>query len=958
MEPSPCHPSRPGSRPGFALISVLALVSLAALTATAFLSSARLESRANMSLQNSTRLEMALHAGSVAATELLDNGHGDRLTFVTTYWRGTGPNDWTNELGYLLNGYAPNDSTNTGFRFFACFSTATFTNLGNSFSALVSVSNNITNQGMFLQEMGDFMKTMTNFASGQSVNIPLLGDTPTNRYTSPPVGWVYIRQDVRTKPGVTNTTNIPVVRFAFYVQDLGGLIDAQRNGATNARDTGTNPEEISLSNAAGSSLTIAGKASNLVADTNRWRYLSPGMLTLSNAGGLSTNDLRYVTTGMLQWNAAWRITPAGLGYSNSTNPKFNINSIIQTNTAHLAVSNLATIITNNLGQFSSRGGGMANGAYISNIAANIVDYVDTNSILTMDSNNPTPVWRGVEAIPWPNEVYTRFNLANRATNPPNYEFQLGVKQYIEVWNLSSTPVEVIGSNYSISNNLDIPLKCTNWNGNLKSADAANPPSFETCTNPSFTLPPNSYGVVSAQTRTFKILVPTNLAPGTTTPMLTINPSTTNNRYTITYQGTNNTNTIDTTQSGRWLGSATNMKVGDFHFITTAVNFGTSANGTAYNLAVGDPRGSLFIRQPAMDFPYNQTTPGGRNSHLSSSGGAKIVDPAVNWVDSGHSSLADIVTSPNNANANNSIAQGLQKQGNPNHWIQKINNTGAFTNIMELGNIFDPIQWGDPNNPFFPLDTAAWMGLSNTATPFNGACGRTTLRIGRAEHARFAFTNLGTGGTPAPNMMMASAALLDLFCLTDTNSRYDEGGRINLNTAPAPVLRALAGGIQLTNDPVQKPTNLAIPPAMTEAFAQGVMRFRSKYPFLSPSQLAFIGTDALWPNTNTWPTNAVFGNTNTISLSAAPGNSFGSSAKLNITEWNDQAAEEWFSKIYNLAAVQSRNYRCYVIAQLVDEKGNPTGPVSKKYYHIFARNNALNPGEDFSASSYNIYEAPY
>ena len=47
------------SSPSFALISVLALVSLAALTATAFLSSARLDSRANMSLVNSTRLEMA-----------------------------------------------------------------------------------------------------------------------------------------------------------------------------------------------------------------------------------------------------------------------------------------------------------------------------------------------------------------------------------------------------------------------------------------------------------------------------------------------------------------------------------------------------------------------------------------------------------------------------------------------------------------------------------------------------------------------------------------------------------------------------------------------------------------------------------------------------------------------------------------------------------------------------------
>jgi hypothetical protein len=354
----------------------------------------------------------------------------------------------------------------------------------------------------------------------------------------------------------------------------------------------------------------------------------------------------------------------------------------------------------------------------------------------------------------------------------------------------------------------------------------------------------------------------------------------------------------------------------------------------------------------MDFPYNQTTPGGRNSHLSSSGGARIVDPKVNWVDGGHSlgnTGADTATSPTDANANNSIPQGLQKQGNTNHWIQKINNSGSLTNIMELGNIFDPIQWGDPNNPFHPLDTSAWMGLSNSATPFNGGCGRTTLRIGQPEHQRFAFTNMYGNSVPSiPNMGMSSAALLDLFCLTNGTSVAGGpyslgGGKINLNTAPAPVLRALAGGVLLTNDPAQNPANYAVLPQMAEAFAQGVMRFRSKYPFLTPSHLSFIGTDTSWPNTNNWPSNAVFGNTNRIYLSAAPGNTFGTGliAQMPITEWNDQAAEEWFSKIYALSSCQSHNYRIYVVSQLVSTNSsgqtNAIGPMVKKYYQVFFQN---------------------
>jgi hypothetical protein len=65
--------------------------------------------------------------------------------------------------------------------------------------------------------------------------------------------------------------------------------------------------------------------------------------------------------------------------------------------------------------------------------------------------------------------------------------------------------------------------------------------------------------------------------------------------------------------------------------------------------------------------------------------------------------------------------------------------------------------------------------------------------------------------------------------------------------------------------------------------------------------------------------------------------------MSITEWNDQAAEEWFSKIYSLSSCQSHNYRIYVVAQLVATNSsgqtNAIGPLLKKYYQIYARNGA-------------------
>jgi hypothetical protein len=279
-----------------------------------------------------------------------------------------------------------------------------------------------------------------------------------------------------------------------------------------------------------------------------------------------------------------------------------------------------------------------------------------------------------------------------------------------------------------------------------------------------------------------------------------------------------------------------------------------------------------------------------------------------------------------------------------------------TNIVQLGQTFDPMQWS-----YAVKNNTNGLPLTG-ATTANSSGGGHTLRIGRPEHPRFAFVQLKATDTyPVPNMGQSAVALLDIFSVSDS---YDNGGRINLNTAPAPVLRALAGGVILTNDSGMTPSStLTIPETMTEAFAQGVMRFRAVNPFLTSSQLAFIATDYGITNsttshwTNTWPTNAVFGNNKaSILLTNAPGNTLGTTASIGVSEWNDQASEEWFSKIYNLSTVQSWNYRTYVVAQLVNTNGLPTGPSMRKYYHIYVRYTATFPS--ISANPYVSFESPY
>jgi hypothetical protein len=123
--------------------------------------------------------------------------------------------------------------------------------------------------------------------------------------------------------------------------------------------------------------------------------------------------------------------------------------------------------------------------------------------------------------------------------------------------------------------------------------------------------------------------------------------------------------------------------------------------------------------------------------------------------------------------------------------------------------------------------------------------------------------------------------------------------------------------------------------MVRAFTNGVAKFRQTYPFITPSQLAFISSDYGNNNwTNSWPINAVFATNVPTGLPRG--------GLSGPTAVNDAGREEWFSKIYNLTCVQSFNYRIYVVAQLTDTNGNPKGAMMRKYYQMYLNYNGPQP----------------
>jgi hypothetical protein len=970
------------SSPSFALISVLALVSLAALTATAFLASARLERQATMPLTQTTMLDMALDSGAVAALRLLEYGAAEQFNHVVTYWRGSGTNDWTNELGYLLIGsHQSNDiiSNPLKVKYYFCFSSAALTNLGTN---LIEYTNHQSagDQSRFTRQIKQVLeptnastRTGTNFAAGQFTNIPLLGDTTNNRFTSPPVGWVYINQDVRVKPGQTNTTNVPVTRFAFYVQDLSSMIDADRMGGITDRSTGTNPAEISLTNLTGTALTVATNASNFTSTNNRMKYLTPGMLVLSDGGRLNTNDLRYVTTGLRHWTNAYERIPFGLGYSNCGTSDKGTNKYCLEPVSNLTVANIRNHITSNCPPFATNGtngraGGMNGTAYVTALAANIIDYADTDSSATSTTTN------GVNVVGFDNyamltQIFDQFVCTQTGPVPP----VITVNTYLQFWNPSSisSPTTTNTLLYDFADTIKAVVFTNTTTTNTNSSTT--PPRLTPLVTTNIVIPslPANSGFITNIT-TVATNIPSALGP--TAPMTWANFANVwiNTNAATVLSAAVLTNSLAIQVEGV---DRLRMRNGYYRRGLSLTNNETNYVGVVLGLkdqgATGIAGTSRLLADPRM-LNYISLTSGVSSYAKSYWQGYPAETTSTNlwgnpalWPDGTNST--DVCPS-RGTNYSVTTPPFLGVFTIPDPAPCKISNFGSYTNICELGSIFDPIQWAPPgtltNYANCNITTNTNTGSVWTTNDLYG--GGSTLRIGRPEHSRFAWTK-PTGASSSdpsiPNMQMSAAALLDLFCLSN---QFNEGGKINLNTAPAPVLRALAGGIYLRSDTNLLPggTNFPVPPAMAEAFAQGVMRFRAAYPFYSPSQLAFINTTNIWTNIAAgWPSNSVFGNTNSIFLdSSAPGNTNGASTTIGINAWNDQAAEEWFAKIFKLSTVYSRNFRVYVIAQKATTNSSGAyigvGPVVRKYYNLLIRQNGEGANDEPGASPVTTFQSYY
>ena len=823
-EGGPPPTSRLSPAPGFALVATLLMITVITGAAVAFFQSTRIERFVSRNYADLARAQLAAESGHALAASLLRAATANDHFIVVL--------NPTNRQLFLGNG--SNQTALSTFAYLPLFSHATNpTSYTTNSSDLVTASNQ---PAMSVDGGVTFTNTLP---GGLTV-------------TSPAVSWI----------NLTNADGRTNARFAFWVEDLSGRLDlsvAGSTGTNTARPTGTNPAELALWSLFNPTAIRDTNNAVVISLTN----LRAALLTTATArlvsASVNTNLLPHLASGLVHAQEV-EVIPYGFGYADAGKAKFNINNFI----AGQDVSAIATIISNNLPNFGSErmGGFPPEEDYILTIAASAIDYADNDSTPTVGSG-----YRGVDSTPFTTILYNQYDWHKK----DSANISLRLATYIQLWNISD---KTISGNFTLVQTNQDTITELGWSPGItsESTDITN-------------LRPN-------QVLVLKFLTDTNIDTGA---------------FEISGNELNIAGNKNYSFSTQWNGKVCDQTRSPGERVAKILELQPSSKGPDWsgfmpglryqpykeNLAdqqCGDPRSTYYLAGTleANDFDLR-----------SAWGGMAVMRPAGNryqtrpwfWSDA---VTNDAVSAPGATSASSldtkitsldQLTNG-SASGSTNTAPQKINNSGSYQRITELGNLYDPGQWN-------------YTGYPSNDIPANASAdskygGGMSLRIGKAEHPKF--TSDGT----------RASQLLDLFAAgpagaggSVTNSI---AGRINLNTATTNTLRALAAGVVHTNDPVLvslvgNGTNFVVPPAGVAAFVSGVTNFRSQRPFFAVSQLNDITN-----STGTYPTNAVFGN-----------RTFGTGVQW-VTQWQHAAAEEWFSKIYSLATVRSRNFLVHVIGQ--------------------------------------------
>ena len=781
----------------------------------------------------------------------------------------------------------------------------------------------------------------------------------------------------------------PKLRYCFWVEDLGGYIDAGVAGNTQGKTASGNPDSTHTRDPViMQPLLDAGtlKPGALVAI---WTLFNPSASdpagtpqqaynqgVVSQAGAFATSETvraafahptpanlysppssadltkmaRHVVSGthddqeqlVIPYGVSAKASPSPAASSpNAGQPKMDLNAKITAKD----VAGIANWIGSSLPDWAAvrRGGLSSDDIYRNTIAANVVGYAQPGETASPAPINIAPIvdppansdpsqigsnYRATGAYPVISELhdlvlYTKADWCD--SGQTDHCATVTRQTFVELWNMTDQAVTgtvtfkdnyhhtlELGSNkYTLGTNAsDLP--------NGSSATCA--PAAQ-CGPQTVTLGPNEYQVLSFGTWTYTL----NNGPA----FISDGPLQMDADVTSTYELYWNGVLVDYPHGkishlakSIYNPNAPNVTPQKRYKWTGVLPGFSYTSGGILLDSLGDPRSAFYNTAQQAASSYDSAgSMWGRNRIWSAKPANSYYEAMPSaWPDGGPATpnigppyVHDSTVGPNQT----ITTLPYPKPGNapapePQFAPVHLTRNGLLKSVTELANVFDPGQWN-----ITPTKSGNWFqfaDISSSTAADSKYGGGMSLRIGRPE-----FTRFDHDGSRA-------SQLLDIFAI---GSRRETQGLINLNTASRETLRALGAGLSFRRDPAIQPSSLQTdfgPPfssSQADQFADAVIATRNQTPFLSTSQLAQI-QDAL--------AKPLFGNANEWN-----------SSQTAPQQWTNYAATEYFSRLYDLTSVRSRNFRIFVTGQYVDPRypnaaGNPKIlATSKKVFQVF-----LNP----------------
>jgi hypothetical protein len=303
--------------------------------------------------------------------------------------------------------------------------------------------------------------------------------------SGPSVKWVEMRDPQDTAPPPAH--NLSYTRYAYWVEDLDGYLDASQvndpnavNTRANGTSNGTSPGEIAMFTIFAPSQQTVGPTPapvvNMLGSTEAQAQAQrPLLLTVPTMQQIAATNPDVagpnlaVRLGEDNNPGEQNLVPLGYGYNRNDAtqlgegyPKWPINPVSQFGPNGNHVGQFAAVVNVAMPNFANRtvtnqpGGHGHSGQtrnYFNNLTANLLNYAFPLDAPTefAPSGNPQapPASRGIGAYPFVVSLYDLNNWVDTVPVGTTYQVAIETTTYVQLWNPHNFPTDGLGGALSI-----------------------------------------------------------------------------------------------------------------------------------------------------------------------------------------------------------------------------------------------------------------------------------------------------------------------------------------------------------------------------------------------------------------------------------------------------------------------------------------------------------------------------